>query len=97
MTVVTFEATPATLERIPPMVEVVRGMATDMADQLIDAGLPVNQAGSVVANILLQEAWIVAAVSKMAVGGVPDPAVFTSSVEEMLALVRFDRDERERG
>ena len=84
-----FEPTPASRAKIPSISDGIAAYAEQFCDELMSAGLPPDQAASVVANVLLREAWVIAAVGRLSVGGVPDPDRFRARCEDAIANVKF--------
>lgn len=57
---------------------------------LINSGLTSREAGSVVANIMLQRAWATAGAGRVLSGlGPPDPENFIAAARDQIATVRF--------
>lgn len=66
-------------------------MARDWYGDLIKFGLTPQAAGSVVARIMLQQAWGIAGVGKIMSGaGAPDPQLFVEAARAAVKTVRFE-------
>jgi hypothetical protein len=71
------------------------GAAAGLAEDLRHAGLGPAEAASVVANMLLRAAWIVAASGRIAAGESPRPEAFAAAAADWAARIRFEGDPRE--
>ncbi|MQW06620.1 hypothetical protein GHK45_23700 [Sinorhizobium meliloti] len=85
----TFEATEAAKTRMPTLAKTIEEFAFAQANEFIDAGQPVREATSIVANMMVRAAWAVAACGVLSEGGVPDKDKFRSTVEAQMNAVCF--------
>ena len=85
----TFELTPDARSQIPSISDAIAAYAERFSDELMAVGLPIEQATSVVANVLVREAWVIAAVGRLSASGVPDPDRFRALCEQAIAEVQF--------
>lgn len=70
--------------------ETFRELADAYASEMIHAGADPHVAGSVVANLMMREAWIVAGSGKLMAGkGAPDIEVFLDAARNMAGMVAF--------
>lgn len=70
--------------------ETFREIADAYATEMIHAGSDPQMAGSVVANIMMREAWIIAGTAKIMAGkGKPDFDVFIEAARDMSKTVTF--------
>jgi hypothetical protein len=86
---ITFDATDATRIRLPTIAKIIDDFAFEQANEFISAGQSEREATSIVANILIQAAWTVAAIGVLSKGGEPDKERFRASVEAQLNAVTF--------
>lgn len=75
--------------RLPRIGDVIQDFAFAQADEFINAGQSTSEAGSIVAALLIEAAWMVAGAGVLADGRDPDPDNFRAAVEAMLVRVRF--------
>lgn len=85
-----FEAKGGTIEAVHTLGEHLTDFAFKQANEFIDHGQTAHEATSIVANILLRVAWIVAGCGASADGNVPNRARFRERVEHVLKTVEFD-------
>lgn len=88
-----FVGTKKTKRLIPSVGAILEDAAIAQAEEFIAAGQTPRQATSIVANLMIRAAWIVAATGAFAEDDNPDPNRFRASVEEILAAVKFREGE----
>ena len=72
------------------LIGAIKGMAEDGYFYLVESGLSPHEAGSVVANVMLQQAWALAGAGKILSGaGEPDPELFINAARAQIGTVRF--------
>lgn len=70
--------------------ETFREIADAYATEMINAGADPHVAGSVVANLMMREAWAIAGSGKIMAGkGAPNIEVFLDAAREMAGMVTF--------
>lgn len=90
---ISFESTEASKLLMPTTQQVLEDFAFRQADEYLAAGQTVREATSIVANFLLQTAWIVAASGALSGGAEPDKDKFRGCVENHLDTIQFkERD-----
>ncbi len=89
----TFEATEATKTRMPTLSKIIEEFAFAQANEFIDAGQSVREATSIVANMLVRTAWVVAGCGVISEGGEPDREKFRSTVEAQMDAISFKSPE----
>lgn len=86
----TASASPISSGMTKTVSETFRELADAYATEMIQAGADPQMAGSVVANIMMREAWIIAGSAKIMAGkGEPDFNVFIEAAREMSKTVTF--------
>lgn len=88
-----FDVTDQAKARLDPLSKVILDFAFAQADDFINLGQSPREATSIVADLMLRAAWIVAGSGAEADGVTPDPDKFRACVEAALASVSWDRDE----
>lgn len=86
---VEFSATDTSRKLMPTLAESFEALAFAQADEFINAGQSPKEAGSIVANMLIETAWIVAGCGVVADGGNPNKDNFRAAVEAVLDRVSF--------
>lgn len=76
-------------ELAPTLQQAFTDLAFKQADEFIGAGQSAREAGSIVAHMLIQSAWIVAACGVKADGGTPDKDRFRAACEAALEHIQF--------
>ena len=72
------------------LIDAIKGMAEDGYFYLVESGLSPREASSVIANIMLQQAWALAGAGKILSGaGEPDPDMFIEAARFQSGTVRF--------
>lgn len=84
-----FKPTEASAALMPTLADTIQDFAFKQANEFIDAGQSTSEAGSIVAALLIEAAWMVAGAGVLADGRDPDADNFRAAVEEMLTRVRF--------
>ena len=79
---------------VPTLGEAFVRAAFAQAEELVSVGQTAREAGSIIANLMVEAAWAVAASCTRAEGIEPDKDKFRAVVEAVLARVRFDFDEQ---
>ena len=86
----TFTVPPETGPTLGDLIHAFEELAQSGFQFLIDSGLSAHEAGSVVANIMLQRAWATAGAGRVVSGlGQPDPERFIAAARDQMATVRF--------
>jgi hypothetical protein len=84
-----FNATERSKPLMPTLAKSFQDVAFAQADEFINAGQSVKEAASIVANILVETAWVVAGCGVVADGGVPNKDNFRAAVEATLERITF--------
>ncbi|MGN6770657.1 MAG: hypothetical protein ACTHJQ_12555 [Rhizobiaceae bacterium] len=84
-----FKATEKTESLMPTIRKTMEAWAFDQANEFITAGQTAREATSIVANIMIQIAWVVAASGAVSEDVTPDKDKFRSSVENTLDSIQF--------
>lgn len=71
--------------------DTIKDLAFAQAEEFIGAGQSTREAGSIVAVLLVEAAWMVAASGALADGQTPDADRFRGMVEEVFTRFRFKR------
>lgn len=77
---------------ITTIMTTIRNFARDQTEELMLAGEDADKATSIVANMMVREAWIIASIGVIAMGRKPNPDNFRAAVEDMLGTVSFKED-----
>lgn len=85
----TIKVADGTKKAFPTIRETVERSSFALADELICYGQTPSEAGSIVANVLLQAAWLVAATARIADGETPNSDNFREAAERALAFYDF--------
>jgi hypothetical protein len=91
-----FEPKIGALEAMKTIGQHVCDFAFAQANQFVDLGHTPREAGSIVANILIQAAWEIAGCGAAADGVVPDPDKFRMCVEGVIERIEFKAPEATR-
>lgn len=83
------KATDAAKSLIPTLGQSFQDTAFAQANEFVDAGQSPKEAGSIVANIMIEAAWIVAGCGVVADGGRPNKDNFREAVEAALERITF--------
>lgn len=86
---VEFKGTEQTKRLMPTIGEALEATAFAQADEFMTAGQSAREATSIVANLMIRTAWLVAATGAISEGAEPDKDKFRSNVEVMLDTIRF--------
>lgn len=84
-----FDATEKSKALMPTLAKSFQEVAFAQADEFISAGQSAKEAASIVANILVEAAWIVAGCGVVADGGTPNKDNFRAAVEATLDRITF--------
>lgn len=84
-----FNATEATRRLMPTLGKSFQDAAFAQANEFVDAGQSPKEAGSIVANLMIEAAWIVAGCGVVADGGTPNKDNFRAAVEAALDRINF--------
>lgn len=84
-----FETSEASKALMPKLGDVVQDFAFTQAGEFVDAGQSIGEAGSIVAHLLIEAAWLVAGAAVLADGRNPDRDHFRAAVEDVLARIQF--------
>lgn len=82
--------TEATIALLPKLGDAFIKAGIDQAEEFISTGQSCHEATSIVANLLVRAAWIVAATGADADGHAPDKDRFRAVVENTLSGVKFE-------
>lgn len=85
-----FTSTEASRKLMPTLAESFQTLAFAQADEFINAGQSATEATSIVANIMIDTAWIVAGCGVLADGGTPNKDNFRAAVEAVLDRISFN-------
>lgn len=88
-----FKATDEAAKRLEPVGQTILEFAFQQAEEFIDLGQSPREAASIVANMMLRAAWVVAGSGAVAENLTPDPEKFRACVEKVLETVAWERDE----
>lgn len=84
-----FTATAEARALMPTLKTSFQDAAFAQANELVDAGQSPKEAGSIVANIMIEAAWLVAGCGVVADGGTPNKDNFRAAVEVALERITF--------
>ena len=91
---VSFEVSDEVRAKYPEMSQLIGDLTEGLLAELVSMGVPLHHAGSVIANMMLRDAWLTAALCKLEAGqGQPDPGRFLTAAQAAISSVKF----RERG
>ena len=86
---VEFKGTEETKRLMPTIGTALEDMAFAQANDFIAAGQSAREAASIIANLMIRTAWLVAATGALTEGVEPDKDKFRSNVEAMLESIQF--------
>lgn len=84
-----FDATEKSRALMPTLAQSFQEVAFNQANEFITAGQSAKEAASIVANILVETAWMVAGCGVLSDGGTPNPDNFRAAVEATLQRITF--------
>lgn len=88
----TFKPNDAAKIRIPTLSEAFAIFCISQAEEFMDLGHSNSEACSIVANMMVREAWVIAATGVISDGKKPNPDNFRAAVNDMIDSVKFSAD-----
>lgn len=85
-----FKATDGTKAIAPTLGSAWGDIAFAQANEFVAVGQTPRQAASIVASLMIENAWVVAGCGVIAEGGKPDKDKFRAVVEAVLERITFD-------
>lgn len=86
---VKFEGTEETMRLMPTLRESLETLAFAQANEFLTAGQSAREATSIVANLMIHTAWVVAASGAVCEGVDPDKDKFRACVENVLDIIQY--------
>jgi hypothetical protein len=93
----TFEPNDAAKDAWPTMSKAIDEAAFNMADDFIQMGMGTAESSSLVANLLVRSAWVVAGTGRIATGETPNPEAFIGVARDITDKISWPEKTKDEG